>query len=62
MQVPVELHPNRQRFLAIRWLIVAARERPGKGMGDKLALELLDAYNNEVCIQSACGVMMVLFK
>ena len=49
VQVPVGLHPNRQQFLAIKWLIVAARERPGKGMADKLAKELIDAYNNEVC-------------
>ena len=42
------LHPNRQQFLAIKWLIVAARERSGKGMADKLALELLEAHNNEV--------------
>ena len=54
MQVPVGLHPNRQQFLAIKWLIVAARERSGHGMAEKLALELLDAYNNEVTPQYAC--------
>ena len=42
------LHPNRQQFLGIKWLIVGARERSGRGMAEKLALELLDAYNNEV--------------
>ena len=42
------LHPNREQFLAIKWIIVAARERQGKRMSDKLATELLDAYNNEV--------------
>ena len=42
------LHPNREQFLAIKWIIVAARERQGKRMADKLATELLDAYNNEV--------------
>jgi small subunit ribosomal protein S7 len=45
--VPVGVHPNRQQFLAIKWLIVAARERSGRGMAEKLALELLDAHNNE---------------
>lgn len=50
VQVPVGLHPNRQQFLAIKWLIHAARERSGRGMANKLAAELLDAYNNEVCI------------
>ena len=48
------VHPNRQQFLAIKWLIVAARERSGRGMAEKLALELLDAHNNEVTPQYAC--------
>ena len=30
----------------MRWLIGAARERPGKSMAEKLAAELLDASNN----------------
>ncbi len=45
-QVPVEIAPDRQSALAIRWLIQAARKRPGKKMADKLASELLDAANN----------------
>lgn len=45
-QVPVEVAPDRQVSLAIRWLIAAARKRPGKNMAEKLASELLDAANN----------------
>jgi small subunit ribosomal protein S7 len=45
-QVPVEVAPDRQASLAIRWLIQTARKRPGKSMAEKLASELLDAANN----------------
>ena len=44
-QVPMEVRPDRKRTLALRWLIGAARKRNGKTMTDKLASELLDAYN-----------------
>ena len=40
---------KRQQFLAIKWLIHAARDRSGNGMPKKLAAEFLDAFNNEVC-------------
>ena len=45
LQGPVEVNPYRQESLAMRWLIGAARERPGKSMAEKLAAELLDASN-----------------
>jgi small subunit ribosomal protein S7 len=45
-QVPVEVRPERRMSLAIRWLVGAARNRPGKSMAEKLANELLDAANN----------------
>jgi small subunit ribosomal protein S7 len=45
-QVPVEVRPERKMSLAVRWLIQAARNRPGKSMSEKLANELLDAANN----------------
>jgi small subunit ribosomal protein S7 len=45
-QVPVEVSPERQVSLAIRWLIGTARNRPGKTMAEKLANEFLDAANN----------------
>ena len=45
-QVPVEIRPDRRNSLAMRWVIEAARKRPGKSMADKLQGELLDALNN----------------
>ncbi len=45
-QVPVEVRPDRQSTLAIRWLIAFARSRGEKGMVSKLSNELLDAFNN----------------
>lgn len=44
-QVPVEVRPERRQALAIRWLIEFSRGRPGRGMGERLAAELLDAAN-----------------
>jgi small subunit ribosomal protein S7 len=45
-QVPVEIRETRREALGMRWIIRAARARSGRGMGDRLAAELLDAYNN----------------
>ena len=45
-QVPVEVRPERRISLAVKWLIQSARARSEKGMVNKLANELLDAYNN----------------
>ena len=42
-QIPVEVPPNRRLTLAMRWLLAAARSRPGKSMAEKLANELMDA-------------------
>ena len=44
-QVPVEVRPERRTALAIRWLIMNARKRPGRTMIEKLTGELLDASN-----------------
>ena len=44
-QVPMDVRPDRRRTLALRWLIGAARKRAGKSMTDKLAGEILDAFN-----------------
>ena len=44
-QVPVEVRPERRNALAIRWIISFAKARSGKTMAEKLAAELLDAYN-----------------
>lgn len=45
-QVPVEVRPNRRNALAMRWLVDAARKRGEKGMGARLAGEILDAAEN----------------
>ncbi|MCD4760921.1 30S ribosomal protein S7 [bacterium] len=45
-QVPVEVRPERQDSLCIRWLVNTSRNRKGKTMAAKLGGELLDAYNN----------------
>jgi len=45
-QVPIEIRESRREALGMRWIINAARARSGHGMGDRLAAELLDAFNN----------------
>ena len=45
-QVPIEIRESRREALAMRWVINASRAKSGRGMGDRLAAELLDAYNN----------------
>jgi len=45
-QVPVEVQEPRKTALAIRWIVEAARSKKGKPMKEKLAEELLNAYNN----------------
>ncbi len=45
-QVPIEIRETRREALAMRWVIGAARSKSGHGMGERLASELLDAYNN----------------
>ncbi len=42
-QVPVEVRPERQMTLAMRWLIDAARKRKERSMGMRVASELLEA-------------------
>jgi small subunit ribosomal protein S7 len=46
-QVPVEIRGDRRVSLAMRWLIAAARSRPGKSMAEKLSGELLDASRGQ---------------
>ena len=46
-QVPMEIRPERRQTLAIRWIVANARKRSGeRNMDEKLAGELMDAYNN----------------
>ena len=44
-QVPIEVSVDRRTTLAIRWILAAARDRSGKSFSDKLAGELIDAFN-----------------
>ena len=44
-QVPVEVKPGRSNTLAIRWLVMYARQRREKTMTERLMNELLDASN-----------------
>ena len=45
-QVPMEIRAERRQTLAIRWLVLYARQRSERTMAQKLAGELVDAYNN----------------
>ncbi|MEJ5227608.1 30S ribosomal protein S7 [Thermodesulfovibrio sp.] len=45
-QVPMEVRPNRRLSLALRWLSTYARQRKEKTMRERLAAEIIDAYNN----------------
>lgn len=46
-QVPMQVNRNRQQSLAIRWILGAVREKGGRASFEKLAAELLNAYNRE---------------
>ena len=46
-QVPIDVTQERGIALAMRWLIQFARSRNGRSMAEKLANELLDAYNGQ---------------
>ncbi len=46
-QVPTEVRPERKVSLSMKNLIMFARKRAGKGMSDKLAAEIIAAYNQE---------------
>ncbi|SHE74186.1 SSU ribosomal protein S7P [Marinitoga hydrogenitolerans DSM 16785] len=44
-QVPFEVPEDRAISLALRWIVKAARDKSGRPMKEKLAQELIDAYN-----------------
>ena len=46
-QVPDEVNTKRKQSLAMRWILEAADKRNEKTMKNKLAAELLDAYDNK---------------
>jgi small subunit ribosomal protein S7 len=45
-QIPFEVKGQRQQHLTTMWFVEAARARKGMSMEDRLAAELVDAYNN----------------
>ena len=45
-QVPIEVRPERRVALALRWLVGYSRDRGEKTMADRLAAEIIEAYNN----------------
>ncbi len=44
-QVPIEVRPERRQTLALRWIVATARNRSERTMRERLANELIDAYN-----------------
>ncbi|MDR2704170.1 MAG: 30S ribosomal protein S7 [Planctomycetaceae bacterium] len=46
-QVPMTVQKNRQQSLAIRWILLAVRDKKGQPAHEKLATELVNAYNKE---------------
>jgi small subunit ribosomal protein S7 len=46
-QVPMQVNNRRRLSLAIRWIRIAAREKKGKPMAERLADELIAAYKKE---------------
>ena len=46
-QVPVEVPQQRKIALAMRWIIGYAKARKGNSMSDRLAAEIVAAFNNE---------------
>lgn len=45
-QVPVEVNPERQVAVAMRWIVGYAKGRKGQPMRNALASEILDAFEN----------------
>lgn len=46
-QIPFEVKGQRQNHLTTMWFVQAARARKGMSMSDRIAAELVDAYNNQ---------------
>jgi len=46
-QVPMQVNRNRQQALALRWILLAVREKKGRPLAQKLAEELMAAYRKE---------------
>ena len=46
-QVPIEISPDRRASMAMKWIILNARQKVGRDMINGLAMELADCYNNQ---------------
>ncbi len=46
-QIPFEVKGQRQNHLTTMWFVAACRARKGISMADRIAAELMDAYNNQ---------------
>lgn len=46
-QVPLEIRPERRQTLGIRWIVTFTRKRSERMTSDKLAAELMDAFNQQ---------------
>ncbi len=46
-QVPIEIPGDRRTAMAMQWIILNSRAKPGRSMEDALASELIDCYNNQ---------------
>lgn len=46
-QVPMEIRPDRKESISMKNIINFARKRSGKSMAEKLAAEIMDAYNEQ---------------
>ena len=46
-QVPTEIRPDRKESVSMKNMIQFARKRGGKSMADRLAAEIMDAYNSQ---------------
>lgn len=46
-QVPTEIRPDRKESISMKNMISFARKRSGKSMAEKLAAEIMDAYNEQ---------------
>ena len=46
-QVPMQVNAKRQQSLSFRWILASARSKKGKPMSERLAAELIDAFNEQ---------------
>jgi len=53
-QVPIEVKRDRGFTLATRWIIGFARQKKGSSFEERLASELIDAFNNTGSVVKKC--------